>query len=83
MASAGVLAGRGEPRGQDLRCRISYLVVREGEEFLPQAISIFPLPLLRQESSDLIAAVYELVPVSPDGVRCVGELNGLGISTAY
>lgn len=52
-----------------------YLVTSEGEELFPKAVAVLLSPLVRQKLLDLVSALQELGPVSPDGVGRVSQLH--------
>jgi hypothetical protein len=58
---------------------ITYLVICEGEQLLPQPVAMLSLPLLGQEGHDLFGTFDELVSVSPDRVRGVCTLDDVRI----
>ena len=45
------------------------LVVGEGEEVLPETVTVLLGPLLGEEVNDLLTALDERVTVAPDGIR--------------
>jgi hypothetical protein len=55
-------------------------VAGEGPELLAEPIAEFPLPLSRQERTDLLAAAEELVAVSPLGVLGVGKDDAIWVA---
>jgi hypothetical protein len=56
------------------------LVAREGEQLLAQPVPVLHGPLLGQEVRDGVAAHEELVPVTPDAVLRVGQLDLVRVS---
>src|SRR2546423_839786 len=50
---------------------IAFLLAPDSEEFLPQAVFPFLVPLFGQERNDLVSAPNKVASVPPDAIRCV------------
>lgn len=58
-------------------------VVGKGEEFLAQPVALLALPLPSQEIGDGVAPDQEGVPVAPDGVLSVGQLDLVRVPSGF